>query len=98
MKDNIKREFIKVTGEEFGDFTGYGPWEVKGEKYYKVTEINTSHMSDGESWDVIIQRESDDKFFKFNWWEGGNDGYVFCDGEDGIEEVFAKTKRATIYE
>ena len=92
-----KREFIKVTGDEFGDFTGFGPWEINGEVFEKIAETNTSHLSDGESWEVIIQRQSDKKFFKFDWWDAGRE-FVFCDGSDGIEEVFPKIITTTIYE
>jgi hypothetical protein len=99
MGKKTNREIVKVTGDDFGDFTGYGPWEVNGEVYEKVTEINTSHMSDGESRKVIVKRQSDGKFFKFDWWDAGShNGYIFCDGGEGLEEVFPKVITTTIYE
>ena len=66
--------------------------ELDGETYTQVMKINTSDKSDGESWDYIIQRKSDNKYFKFNVWDAGeHNGYIFED--EYIEEVF---ERATV--
>ena len=65
--------------------------ELKGETYKQVKQINTSDMSDGPSWDYILERESDGKFFKFNIWDAGtHNGYIFEDRY--IIEVKATTE------
>jgi len=95
-----KRILIKMTSEqqlELWDgvyFIG-NSYEIEGETYISVDKINKSDYSDGPSWDYIVQRKSDDKFFKFNIWEaGGNNGYLCQD--KGLQEVFQVTK--TTYE
>ena len=51
-----------------------------GELYKQVKKINTSDKSDGPSWDYVIKRKSDGKFFKFNVWDAGDhNGYIFED-------------------
>jgi hypothetical protein len=66
---------------------------IDNESYTHIDKVNTSDSSDGDSWDYIVQRKSDSKFFKFNIWDSGNNGYVFED--EYLEEVFPKTK--TVY-
>ena len=88
----MKREEIEITDtEEFGDFTGDGPWKWEGQTYNKVEKIHR-HNCDGECWDMIIQRESDKKYFKFDVWDAGHhNGYIFCNGDNNsgtFEEVF----------
>ena len=78
------KEKIDLTHEQLNDL-----WEViyhKGNKYTlndeiyeQIEKINTSEYSDGESFDYIIKRESDGKFFKFNVWDSGRSGYIFED-------------------
>jgi len=66
---------------------------IDNESYTHIDKVNTSDSSDGDSCDYIVQRKSDSKFFKFNIWDSGNNGYVFED--EYLEEVFPKTK--TVY-
>lgn len=93
----MKRIKVKLSHDDLMDlwdgvyFDG-NKHEVKGEIYTQIDKVNTSDYSDGPSWDYIIQRESDKKFFKFNVWESSH-GYVFEDKY--IEEVFPETK--TVY-
>ena len=68
-------------------------YQIDNETYTHIDKVNTSDSSDGDSWDYIVQRKSDSKFFKFNIWDSGNNGYVFED--EYLEEVFPKTK--TVY-
>ncbi len=90
----IKREKIELTQEELHDlwngvYYKTNEYDLKGEIYKQVDKINTSDMSDGPSWDYIIQRKSDNKFFMFHIWEAGeHNGYIF-EGEH-IIEVFEK--------
>jgi hypothetical protein len=69
--------------------------DFEGEKYKNIQKINTSDYSDGPSWDYIIQRQSDGKFFKFNIWESSK-GYIVED--EYLEEVFPKTVVKIEYE
>lgn len=94
-KDKRTREKIELTSEELMDlwngvYYKSNEYELKGEIYRQVDKINTSDMSDGDSWDYILQRKSDNKFFKFHIWDAGEyNGYIFED--EYIIEVFEKT-------
>lgn len=95
----MKREQIKLTEEELEefDFTGGAIWHLRGETYKFVDEIRTDQMSDGPSWDTVVQRESDSKFFKWHCWDAG-DHYIMSDGDDyQIKEVFQKQVIKTTY-
>jgi hypothetical protein len=71
--------------------------ELNGETYTHITKITTSEYSDGDSWDYILQRKSDGKYFKFNIWDAGeHNGYIFED--KFLEEVLPKTVTTTTYE
>jgi len=61
--------------------------EFNGETYTHIMQINTSDKSDGESWDYIIQRKSDDKFFKFHIWDAGSHNGFLAETEY-LKEVF----------
>jgi|GEM_PF-5061908 len=89
----MEREIIKFSYEEIMDlwdgiYFENSTYILNNEKYKKIKNINTSEFSDGESYEYIIQRLSDGKFFKFSWWEGGSNGYEFSGGENELEEVF----------
>ena len=99
----MKREKIKLTPEELENFefatTGYegDKWQLRGETYSYVDTIRTDEMSDGPSWDVVVKRESDGKYFKWNCWDAGDyNGYMMESGDNYMEQVFPKLK--TIYE
>lgn len=68
---------------------------INNETYTRVEKINTSEFSDGESWDYIVQRKSDNKYFNFNVWHTFH-GHVFSD-ENTLTEVFPQTIVKTIY-
>jgi len=87
-----KRERIDMT-DEFEDQTCDGPWEMEGETYKKITE--TLSHSDGECTTVIVQRESDEKFFSFSWVYTYSQNYSM---DDELYEVFPKTITTTTYE
>jgi hypothetical protein len=96
----MEREVINLTDEEKEDFdfTGGTQWKLRGETYKFVEEINTSQYSDGPSWDIIVERESDGKHFKWNCWDAGyHNGYIMSDGDDDIIEVTPKKITKTIY-
>ena len=92
----MEREKIELTKEEIinlwsGVYYDRNTYDFKGETYQQVKRINTSDYSDGESWDYIIQRKSDLKFFKFNVWNAGDhNGYIFEPLK--LIEVFEKTE------
>lgn len=96
----MKREKIILTHEELMDlwngiYSKSNEYILKGNTYQQIDKVNTSDMSDGPSWDYIIQRKEDGKVFKFNIWDAGeHNGYVFEDKY--IIEVFPKQK--TVYE
>ncbi len=97
----MKREKINLSEEELEDFdftSDSGAWLLRDETYKFVETIRTDEFSDGESWDTIVRRESDGKFFKWNCWEGGSDGYQMESGDNYMEEVFPKTITKVIYE
>lgn len=71
--------------------------ELYGETYKNIKTINTSEYSDGESWDYILERKSDGKFFKLHVWDAGDhNGYLIQ--SEYLEEVKAKKITDTIYE
>ena len=96
--DVIIREKITLTEEELEDFdiTGGHVWELRGETYHFVETIRTDESSDGESWDTVVKRESDGKYFMWNCWVSGH-GYKMEGGDNYMEEVFQKTITKTIY-
>lgn len=99
----MKRVAIKLSEEELEEFDFTGgyegtEWHLQGETYKYVETIRTDEMSDGPSWDIIVQRVSDDKYFKWNCWERSSE-YVMSDGQEyQIKEVFPKTISKVIYE
>ena len=98
----MEREKIKLTEKELEDFDFTGgykgtTWELRGETYVYVEEIRTDEFSDGESWDIIVNRHSDGKFFKWNCWDTGR-SYQMESGDNYMEEVFPKTITKIIYE
>ena len=97
----MEREIIKLTKEELEhfDFTSEGPlWELRGEVYEYVDLIRTDEYSDGPSWDTIVQRESDKRFFKWNCWDAGHhNGYIMSDEDNTMEEVFEEVITKVIY-
>lgn len=95
----MKKEKIYLTEEELEDFdiTGCDEWELRSETYVYVDTTRTDTTSDGPSWDTIVKRQSDGKFFKWNCWDTG---HQFCmeHGNNYMEETFPKQVTITIYE
>ena len=91
-----KKEKIESTQEELLVFWNELYFEgssatLDGESYKHIKKINTSDQSDGPSWDYIVQRKSDGKFFKFNVWDAGTrNGYLIQ--SPYLIEVFEKTE------
>lgn len=97
----MKREIIELTETELEDFdfTGGTVWELRGEVYDFVEKIRTDQYSDGPSWDIVVKRKSDNKFFKWNCWDAGDhNGYKMESGDNYMEEVFQKIITKTNYE
>jgi hypothetical protein len=97
----MEKERIYLTEEELEDFdfTGGSKWELGGEVYNFVEEIRTDECSDGPSWDIVVKRKSDGKYFKWNCWDAGDhNGYLMESGDNYMEEVSPKTITKTIYE
>ncbi len=99
--ENMKREIVESTQEDLKDlwngvyFEG-NSHELYGETYTHIDKINTSHLSDGPSWDYIVQRKSDGKYFKFNVWDAGDrNGYIIED--EYLEEVFPVEENKVSY-
>jgi hypothetical protein len=96
----MKKEKIYLTEEEleYFDFTGGTKWELRDEIYNFVEKIRTDQYSDGPSWDIVVKRKSDGKFFKWNCWNAGEyNGYLMESGDNYMEEVFPEAKSITIY-
>jgi len=103
LKKGLDRVTIDYDQETMGDlwdgvYYDGSSIEINGETYTHIDKINTSDYSDGESHDYIVQRKSDERYFVFNVWEAGNNGYIFSDGDHSLTEVFPKTIIKTIYE
>jgi hypothetical protein len=97
----MEKEIIYLTKEELEDFdfTGGSKWKLNGEVYDFVETIRTDQYSDGPSWDTVVKRQSDGKYFKWNCWDGGDhNGYIMEDGDNCMEEVLPKTITTTVYE
>ena len=88
----MKREIFNVIQQEINDFTNTNcSWEIKGEKYNFIeTHIESG---DGECHAVIVQRESDGKYFEFGW-SYYRDNYYY---EEEWCEVKPKVITKTIY-
>lgn len=70
----------------------------EGDTYQQVDKINTSEFSDGESYDYIVKRGSDGKYFKFHVWETPREGYIFSDGKEyPLEEVFPEETKKIVW-
>jgi len=96
----MKKERIHLTEEEleYFDFTGGTQWVLRNEVYLVVEVIRTDEKSDGPSWDIVAQRQSDKKYFKWNCWDAGyNNGYMMEFGDNYMEEVFPEVITKTIY-
>lgn len=95
---DTNREIIQLTKEELEDFgfTGGSVWELRDETYEFIEEIRTDKYSDGPSWDTIVKRKSDEKFFKWNCWDASRE-YVMEYGDNCIKEVFPEIITKTIY-
>jgi hypothetical protein len=96
----MEKEKIYLTEEELNDFgftRTFGEWLLRGEKYTYEDEIRTDQYSDGESWDTVVKRESDGKFFKWGCWDAGSE-FVMEHGDNCMVEVFPKTITTVIYE
>ena len=90
-----EREIVQLTEEQISDlwngiyFNDGDTHEIEEETFTRIQKINTSEYSDGDSWDYIVQRESDKKYFKFGVWDAGShNGYIYSDGDNDLEEVF----------
>lgn len=88
------REKIDATQEEIlelwnGVYHPNDEYEFKGQTYIHMKTASASDYPDGDSWDFIIKRKSDGKYFKFNVWNAGeHNGYVVED--EYLIEVFEK--------
>jgi hypothetical protein len=104
--NNMEREVIQLDYE-----TIYELWndlyfdnsttELDGIKFTKIEKINTSDYCDGECHDVIVQRDTDKKYFKFSYWEGdfnSSGNYQFSDGDNTLTEVFPRQIISVVYE
>jgi hypothetical protein len=80
---------MNVEEDEIDDFTGSGPWEIRGETY-KFVEDYPSRDCDGECHNVVVKRKSDGKYFQFSWVYTNSGRYYY---EPEWEEV--KQKKIT---
>lgn len=74
---------------------------MEKEKIYlteeEFDEVRTDKYSDGSSWDIVVKRESDGKFFKWNCWAGKNYSYRMQGGNNYMTEVFPESITKIIY-
>ena len=63
--------------------------------------VRTDEFTNGPSWDVIVIRQSDNKYFKWNCWDTSSNynlGFLMENGYNYMTEVFPKTKTIITYE
>lgn len=84
MSENLEREKFTFPESEIKDFTSNDEWEFNGE-IYKFVEDYPSRDCDGECHNVVTQRKSDGKYFKFNWLYSYSQNYYY---EEDWVEVF----------
>lgn len=85
------RELYLIDEEKWGDYTKKSTWILDGEVYNFVVEEFLPH--EGILHEVIVQRESDLKYFRFGWeYEHGN--YYFY---ETLEEVFPEVITKTVW-
>jgi hypothetical protein len=96
----MDKEKISLTDAELEDFdfTGGHQWKLRDKIYKFVEEIRTDKMSDGPSWDIVVQRQNDGKYFKWNCWDAGDhNGYIMEHGDNLMKEVFPEVITKTIW-
>jgi len=71
-----ERERFTVSEEEIDDFTSEDSWEINGETYNFVEDY-PSRDCDGECHNVVVQRESDKKYFLFFWMLTRSENYHY---------------------
>jgi len=72
----MKRERFNVPEEEIDDFTAEDcTWDINGEQYTYIDKFRIN--GDGEWYGVVVQRESDKKYFQFNWGIGWSQNYHY---------------------
>jgi len=92
MNKEKERILVPMSGEQQlelwnGLYHQGSSYTIDGETYTHIMRINTSDFSDGDSWDYIVQRASDELFFKFNVWDAGDHNGYLCEDE-GLQQVF----------
>ena len=72
----MEREFLNVPEDEIDDFTNENcTWKIQGKKYKYIDKIRVN--GDGEWYGVIVQRQSDKKYFQFDWGIGYSQRYHY---------------------
>lgn len=100
----MKREKIFLTNEELicFDISGNNKcWKLRDETYNFVDIERTDEYTNGPSWNVIVIRESDNKYFKWNCWDTSTNygiGFLMEFGDNFMVEVFPKTITTVTYE
>ncbi len=93
--DDKGKEWFIIPRDWIDDFTDEDcTWEIKGEEFTYVERFRTD--GDGEWYSVIVQRERDLKFFKFDWGLSHSSGNYFY--EERWREVTPKKKTKTAWE
>ena len=88
----MEREFLNVPEDEIDDFSNENcTWKIQGKKYKYIDKIRVD--GDGEWYGVIVQRQSDKKYFEFNWGLVQRYHYV-----PNWKEVKPKEATITIYD
>lgn len=86
-------EIYNINEKNWLDYTGQGPWNLNGETYNFIGDY-PSDECDSECHNVIVERESDGKHFKFEWFYD-NGHYYF---ENELVEVNPEMVISEIYE
>jgi hypothetical protein len=89
----MDREKIEINKKNWSDFTAKDVWLLNNENYVFIEDY-PSRDCDGECHNVIVQRESDKKFFSYQWAYG--DGNYYFE-KQYLTEVFPTKITKIIY-
>ena len=92
------REIVELKESDLVNFIGNGPWVFGGETYNFIEDVINDYKFDFETWEVIVMRSSDSKYFKFNLSKLDLDkSYYYNKNKTYIKEVFKKRKTIDVW-
>ena len=86
----MERECFNVSKDEVDDYTQESDWIVKGEVFKFIDTFRSN--GDGEWHAVIVQRQSDLKYFRFDYGYGDTKNYYEPEWREVIPKEESKIK------